>query len=166
MKNFIVLLLTVTGYANAENTYITMPNEGWTLLLDTPPITSSKNDVKNRMVRYMGSSIETGITISVNSNTDAASSNKECFDTYWQKAQQNPVMVKTSIDTSNNKTAYYASHQSEGEYRGKAFKTANGHAYFVKGGLCIDVHVSHWPFDDDSEDMVNEIIKSLEIIED
>jgi len=165
VRVFLTLALFFSSLVSAEDTYITMPNENWTLKLDTPSITSSKMEVRNRLIRYVGSSVETGVTLSVNSETEASSSNQECYETFWAKAQSNPVMVKASIKTKKDNKAYYATHQSEGEYKGQAFKTANGHAYFVKNGICIDLHVSHWPFVEESESIVNAILESTEIVE-
>ena len=165
MRIFLLLTLFVTSSVSAEETYITIPGENWTLMLETPPITSSKLEVSNRLVRYVGSSVETGVTLSVNTETEASKNNRECFEVFWSKAQNNPVMVKASIRTKNNNKAYYATHRSEGEYKGQAFKIANGHAYFVKNGICVDLHVSHWPFTSESEIIVSNILESLKIIE-
>jgi len=165
MRIYIILALFFASLVSAEDTYITIPNENWTLKLDTPPITYSKLEVRNRLVRYIGSSVETGVTLSVNSETEASSKSQECFEVFWAKAQNNPVMVKASIKTKNDSKAYYATHLSEGEYKGQAFKTANGHAYFVRNGLCVDLHVSHWPFTGESERVVSDILESLEIIQ-
>jgi len=165
MRLLFLLALVLSPIANAEETYITMPNENWTLKLETPPITSIEMKARNRIIRYLGSSVETGVTISVSSEIEASSSNEECFKAFWAKAQLNPVMVKPSIKTRNDVKAYYATHQSEGEYKGQPFKTANGHAYFAKDGICIDLHVSHWPFTEKSEGIVSSILESIQIIE-
>ena len=57
----------------------------------------------------------------------------------------------------------YATHLSEGEYKGQPFKLAAGHAYFVKNGVCVDLHVSHFPFSDKSDKIVKDIIVSSKI---
>ena len=165
MRLRFILALILSPIANAEETYITMPNENWTLKLEIPPITNIEMKTRNRIIRYLGSSVETGVTISVSSEIEASSSNEECFKTFWAKAQLNPVMVRSSIKTQNDTKAYYATHQSEGEYKGEAFKTANGHAYFAKDGICMDLHVSHWPLTETSEGIVSSILESIEIVE-
>lgn len=165
MRILLISALFFASLVSAEDTYITIPNENWTLKLNTPPITSSKLEVSNRLVRYIGSSVETGVTLSVNSETEASSNNQECFEVFWAKAQNNPVMVKTSVKTNSDNKAYYATHRSEGEYKGQAFKTANGHAYFARNGICVDLHVSHWPFTGESERIISDILESFVIIE-
>jgi hypothetical protein len=165
MKLTIALLVLLSTPLHAETTYITIPGEGWTLKVETPPLTSSKSEVAGRILRYLGSSVETGISLSIYTEIEGSSNNIECFETYWKKAQENPVMVKASIKEFSDEKAMYATHSSEGEYQGQAFKTANGHAYFVKNGVCVDVHVSHWPYTEKSENAVEGIIKSLAIID-
>jgi hypothetical protein len=150
---------------HAETTYITIPGEGWTLKVETPPLTSSKSELEGRVLRYLGSSVETGISLSINTETESSSDNIQCFEIHWKKAQNNPIMVKTSIKEFSDEKAMYATHTSEGEYQGQAFKTANGHAYFVKNGICVDLHVSHWPYTEKSEDAVEGVIKSFAIID-
>lgn len=158
------ILLLCSTHAVSENTYITIPGEDWTLMLDTPPITSTQSQADGRLLRYTGSDIDTGVTLSVNTETESSGSHKECFDAFWEKAQKNPVMVKGSIATFENEKAMYATHHSEGEYRGQPFKTANGHAYFVNNGICVDLHVSHWPRIEDSDDIVKDILLSIKVI--
>lgn len=161
----LTLATMLPAIACAEATYITIPGERWTLRLETPAITSSEIKVKSRRVRYIGSSIETGITVSLHGEIKGAGSNQDCFDTFWPKAQTNPVLLQGTVSTHSNGQAHYATHQSEGEYKGQSFKTANGHAYFARNGLCFDLHVSHWPFREGSEALVNSILKSIHIVE-
>lgn len=165
LRSVTATLLLISSNVFAETTYITIPGEGWSLALNTPPMTATKSQSSDRVLRYTGSSITTGVTLSVNTELDASESNNECFNAYWDKAQKNPTMVKESIETFNNSNAMYATHYSEGEYRGQPFKMANGHAYFVNSGVCVDLHVSHWPRTDESKKLVKDILLSLKIIE-
>ena len=164
MKFFAVLLLIASSAVIAEDTYITIPGEGWSLKLDTPAITSSKSEVEGRILKYVGSSVETGVTLSVNTELEASKNNQQCFDVFWAKAQKNPMMVKSSINIFIDEKAMYATHRSEGEYKGQPFKTANGHAYFAYNGICVDLHVSHWPLSDKSDEIVKTIILSAAIV--
>ena len=157
------MLLLVSNQAFSESTYVTIPGEGWSLSLDTPPMTATKSQAEGRLLRYTGSSITTGVTLSVNTEIEASGSHKECFDFYWGKAQKNPMLMKETINTFKNSKAMYATHYSEGEYRGQPFKTANGHAFFVNNGVCIDLHVSHWPREKESDKIVKDILMSLKI---
>jgi len=164
MKKALVLLL-VAGAAHAETSYLTVPGEGWSMKFDAPAMTDVKGKMDSRSFGYLASSTQTGVTISIYTETDGSSDNETCRRIYWGKGLENPNLVKDSVKLFETNSAKYVTHRSEGVYRGTAFKTANGHAFFVKNGLCVDVHVSHWPYRDDSEAIVEKILRSVSIVE-
>lgn len=165
MRILLILTLSVVSLASAEDTYITMPNAHWTLKLDTPPMSFSELWKKGQLARYIALSIETGVNLNVFAETEGAGSHKECFKTFWPRTQDNPYIVKVTIKTRKDRAAYYGTYLAEGHYQGRAFKLVNGHAYFVKNGHCIDLHVTHGPFTDESEGIINDILRSIKIIE-
>ncbi|MFA5938873.1 MAG: hypothetical protein WC809_05920 [Sinimarinibacterium sp.] len=160
-----MLLFLFSTIARAEPFYITIPGEGWSLKVDAPPMTSVKGTSEGRIYQYMASSVETGLTLSLHTETEGGRSNQECRETYWRLAQRNPTLVKDTVTLSGSEQALFATHLSEGVYKGEAFKTANGHAYLAKNGLCIDLHASHWPYDVSSEKRVEEILRSVTIVQ-
>lgn len=166
MRSLIFLTAFCAASALAESTYITMPGQGWTLKLDTPAITASETTVEGLRIKFMGSSTDTGITLSVHGEPEGAANNQTCFETFWGRGKANPTVIAATVSTTSDATAHYVTHQSEGVYRGQQFKTANGHAYFARGGLCMDLHVSHWPFSEGSEAQVSGILGSIEVIQD
>jgi hypothetical protein len=164
VKFLTVLLLTPLA-AVAEIQYITIPGEGWHLTLDAPPLTNTEAKARGRIFRYLASSVETGVTVSVNTETEGSKSNAQCRDTYWTRQQTNPVLVKGSESVFEDDTAYYSTYRSEGVYKGEPFKTANAHAYIARNGICADIHVSHWPYNEESESIVAEIVTSIAVVD-
>jgi hypothetical protein len=73
-------------------------------------------------------------------------------------------MKKSDINLSGSDNALFATHLMETVLQGTTQKTANGHAYFAKNGLCMDLHVSHWPYQPGSEKRVETILKSLAVV--
>jgi len=161
----LAILLLAPLVAVAEIQYITIPGEGWHLALNTPPLTNTEAKSRGRIFRYLASSVETGVTVSVNTETQGSSSNAECRDKYWSKQQANPMLVKGSETVFEDDTAYYSTYRSEGVYEGQPFKTANAHAYIARNGICADVHVSHWPYTEESESMVADIVTSIAVVD-
>jgi hypothetical protein len=161
----VAILLLLPLAAVAEIQYITIPGEGWHLKLDAPPLTNTEAQSRGRIFRYLASSVETGVTVSVNTETQASKSNAECRDRYWAKQRTNPMLVKGSEAAFEDDAAYYSTYRSEGVYKGQPFKTANAHAYIVKDGICADVHVSHWPYTEESESLVEDIVTSIAIVD-
>lgn len=162
MKQALVMLL-LCGAAHAEPTWITVPGEGWSVKLDAPPMTNIKGEREGRRFKYLASNTETGVTFSIHTETAAADNKDSCRATYWARGSTNPTLVKESVRQFESDAASFVTHRSEGSYKGTPFKTANGHAYLVKGGLCLDVHVSHWPYRDDSEALVEKVLRSVSI---
>lgn len=162
---YIFLLLFFSTSVFADTQYITIPGEGWHLKVDSPAFTNVESSMRERVFRYIASSIETGVTLSVNTKLEGASTNTECRETNWKKNLTNPMLTKGSEKLFEKKGYLFSSYRSEGEYKGKHFKTANTHAYISRNGICADIHVSHWPYDENSEDIVSKIIQSVTVIE-
>lgn len=165
MNPLILLALLLSPVvAGAESHYITVPGEGWSLKLDAPALASSKGQSEGRRFKYMGSSA-TGVTLSLHAEPESATSAGACRDAFWTKSQNNPHLVKSSAKLSESERMAFATHLSEGSFQGKAFKSANGHAYFVQKGLCMDLHVSHYPYAEGSEKVVEDILKSAMVLQ-
>ncbi len=161
----LLLSLLLPLAAHAETVYITIPGQGWHLTLDAPPLTNTEAKSRGGIFRYLASSVETGVTVSVNTETEGAENNAQCRETYWTKTQTNPMLVKGSEREFENDTAHFSAYRSEGVYKGQPFKTANAHAYISRDGICADVHVSHWPYNGDSNQIVAAIIQSVSIVD-
>lgn len=161
----LLIFLLMPFAVQAEPVYITIPGEGWHLTIDTPPLTHTEARAKGRIFRYLASSVETGVTVSVNTEIEGSRDNAECRETFWSKTQTAPTMVKGSEREFENDTAHFSTYRSEGVFQGQAFKTANAHAYIARDGVCADVHVSHWPYKEDSDELVAAIITSVTIID-
>ena len=157
------VLFLATGIASADPLYITVPAEEWTLKLDTPAMTNTRATSEGRRYQYQASSVETGITLSLHSETEGGRSNDECRDTYWKKNLSSPT-TKSDINLWGTDSASLVTHLTDVVYQGKPQKTANGHAYFVKNGLCMDLHVSHWPYQSSSEKRVEAVLRSLTVV--
>lgn len=162
---FLAVLSLMPLTAFAEIQYITIPGEGWHLTSDAPPLTNTEAISRGRIFRFLASSVEAGVTVSVNTETQGSKSNADCRDKHWTKQRTNPMLVKDSESIFENDTASYSTYRSEGVYKGEPFKTANAHAYIAKDGICADVHVSHWPYTEESESIVADIVNSIAIVD-
>lgn len=125
LKSIVFALSLASGMAVADPLYITIPGEGWTLKLDTPPMTNTRASSQGRLYQYMASSLATGITLSVHTETVGAGSNDECRETYWSKSKDSPT-IKGDISLTGNETALFATHHTEAVLQGKTHKTAVG----------------------------------------
>lgn len=164
MNRFLIAALLLPTIALAETHYITVPGEGWSLKLELPPVANAKSQTEGRRFQYLGNT-RSGVTLSLYAELDGAQSHEACRETFWAKSLNNPNLVKDSAKLFATESAAFATHLSEGSYQGKPFKTANGHAYFVNMGLCMDLHVSHYPYGEGSEKQVEDILRSAAIVQ-
>lgn len=162
MKLWLFLLL-MPLLAQAESFYLTVPGEGWSLQLDAPAIDGIKGERKGRYYRVTAMSLSSGVTFSLHSETEASASHTECREKYWALSQTAP-WKRENIRLFDEGNFAYVSHTMEVTYQGQLVKTANGHAYFVKNGLCMDLHVSQHPLQASSEKTIEAILRSLKLV--
>jgi hypothetical protein len=152
------------GSVQAEPLYVTVPGEGWTLKIEAPAMKLTRGLGEGRRCQYRAASIESGFTVSLSSELEGTRDNDECRQVYWSKSEGGPTK-KSDIKLFRSDRASLVTHLAEAVLQGATHKTANGHAYFVKNGLCMDLHVSHWPYQSGSEQKVEEILRSMTLVD-
>jgi len=163
MKNLLALLLLVPVFAHADALYITVPGEAFSVKLDTPALTRTQGQAEGRRFKYMASGGGSGITISLFSETVGGGSHEECRSTYWKKTQDAPIQF-SDVRLYGNDAALFVSSVMEATLQGAKQKAADGHAYFARNGLCMDLHVSHYPYQPGSEKKVEAVLQSLALL--
>lgn len=167
-KALIVTLLTTLPLAViAEPNIVTIPNQGWSLIVETPPLTSSESTNKDGRFRYIGADTASGITFSIHTeDLDFGNqSNAQCRDKYWMKTKNNPYIIKDSIELFETTIMLGVMYRIEGKYMGQPYKTSSSHGYFVKNGKCVDLHVSQIPYSDEGMKNVKNIVSTARIME-
>lgn len=166
MKTLLFIALTAWPLAVvAERNIVTIPGQGWHLVVDTPPLTSSESTGEQGLFSYTGADGNSGITFSIHTEDMKGGSNKQCRDEYWAKAQKNPYVVKASAVPFETPTILGVTYRSEGEYKGQPFTTVNSHGYFVKGGKCVDLHVSQIPYSDEGRKKVESVVRTSKVMQ-
>lgn len=160
----ILVLAAVPLAAFAESNIVTIPGQGWHLVVDIPPLADSKGEAANGRFSYTGTSIESGITFSIHTEEMKDADNAQCRAEYWGKAQANPYIVKDSATLFETDSLHGVSYRSEGEYQGRAFTMVNAHGYFVENGKCVDLHVSQLPFSETGKAKVERIVRTSRVM--
>lgn len=160
-----LLLLTCVTSAFAEPNIVTIPGEGWHLVVDAPALTSSEGSNEDGRFSYTGADINSGVTFSINTEDMNNGSNKACRDMYWAKTKNNPYIVKDSPVLFDTPTLHGVTYRSGGEYKGRPFTTVNAHGYFVKKGKCVDLHVSQIPYTDEGKAKIEKMVRTAKIME-
>ena len=154
----VVFMSALPIVAVAEPNIVTIPAQGWSLIVDTPPLTSSESSNKDGRFRYIGADSESGITFSIFTEDMENQSNIQCRDKYWKKSKDNPYIIKDSVRFFEATSMLGVSYRIEGSYMGRPYKTASSHGYFVKNGKCVDLHVSQIPYSDEAMKIVESIV--------
>jgi hypothetical protein len=133
-----LLLLTATS-AGAQPTTVFIPGRSWVLTFDIGLVTQYQARSSSPQFQYAAST--SGVADSPRTNlsffleAQASGSKLACYMAFWTKAASNPLIDQASI----KRTSYEA-------YEQVLYRLQNGqqHAnfYFVKDGLCADVHIS------------------------
>lgn len=135
----VALLLLVGTSAGAEPTTVFIPGRSWVLTFDIGLVTLYQARSSGQQFQYAAST--SGVldsprtALSFFLEPEAGDSKQACFTAYWTKARSNPLIEEASVR-----------HTSYDAYEQVLYRLRNGqqHAnfYFVKDGLCADVHIS------------------------
>ena len=161
----LAIFMTLSQAVVAEPNIITVPAQGWSLIVNTPPLTSSESTNKDGRFRYIGADTESGITFSIHTEDLESGSSVQCRDKYWGKTKNNPYIIKESVELFEAAIMVGVTYRIEGKYKGQPYKTASSHGYFVKNGKCVDLHVSQIPYSDEGRKNVEDIVRSARIMQ-
>lgn len=138
-KRLIAASILVSMCAHAEVAQVHIPGKSWGIRFDMPTISQYQGVGNGRSFQYKAVSAggpgtpQTMLTLFL--EPEAFGSNKECFQSYWSKSKQNPLIDQSSIKTTsmqNFEAVHYKYVPGQ----------PNANFYLVNQGYCIDVHVS------------------------
>ena len=167
MKRYIVVLLSIFGSTcvYGDPMVVTIPADGWHLLIDVPPIMNLDSKYRRGRFQLTGSETVTGITFSVFTEKASDASNDRCRDENWSKTAGNPIIDQATVQKYSSDVFSAVTYNIDGEYRGEHVKASNGHFYFVKANKCVDVHVSKYPYVHGDEEVIRRTGKSIRVLE-
>lgn len=166
MKRYgLLAIVLIATSVSAESQIVTIPAQGWHLVVEVPPLTSSESTTIGGRFSYTGADGKSGITFSIHTEDAKGGSHKECRDEYWKQSLANPYIVKGSAELFETPTLLGVTYRSEGEHKGKRFALVNSHGYFVKNGTCVDLHVSQIPYSPEGAETVERIVRTSKVLQ-
>ena len=124
----------------------------------------SRNDEPGRF-SYLASAAE-GLVLSVfvESSEGKGQSNVGCANFYWQRAQENPMIVAGSVKQLSRKGWVQTMYLIKAKLNGQTVLQINHNLFNYRDGHCIDVHASHVIEKDDtrSYDLLMEFSASVQ----
>ena len=134
------ILQSATRIAPARTTpiEIAIPNEGWFISFEAPPLTEVTQSDHSGDFSLSGTSHRFNLSLFVEKPRDQGKSHRDCRDYYWSRASKNPRIVKKSISFSENDR--YARVQCD--TRASGILQTHVNYYFAFRDKWVDVHIS------------------------
>ena len=150
--------------ADADSNIITIPGQGWHLVLDVPPLTSTRSESNGSLFTYQGEDTVSGLTLRVTTELLPDGDNAKCRQQAWARTREESNVIKGSLDRFENRMLLGATYQSTLDAMGRRFATANASGYFVVNDRCVDVRASVTPYAEKARQTVLAIVQSLRIM--
>jgi hypothetical protein len=144
MKNAIIfiILLCISTVSFAAEEKVIIPNEGWFITFDSPPLSKKQESRIEKGYAFRGSSGRFNISLYVEKPQSYGAMNKDCFEFYWPKASKDPSIPKNTIKISETSKYVRGQYDVVMEYKGKTIRHRNVNYYFVFNDKWVDVHIS------------------------
>lgn len=126
----------------AEKTAIEVPQKGWEIQFESPPLAEKKESREEDGYTFRGSSGRFTISFFVRQPQGEGTTNKDCYEFYWQRTSQNSLIVKDSVMTSETPKYIRVQYIMVVEIVGRAYRQMHVHYYFALGGNWAEVHIS------------------------
>lgn len=159
-KRLIAASILVSMCAHGEVAQVHIPGKHWGIRFDMPTISQYQGVGDGKSFQYKAVSAgepgtpQTLLTLFL--EPDASGSNKACFESYWAKSKQNPLIEASSVRTTSMRNV-------EAVHYTYVNGQSNANFYLVNQGYCIDVHVSLSAGAPEAEKTLTAIGESLRI---
>jgi hypothetical protein len=144
MKKVIILiiLLCISTVSFAAEEKVIIPNEGWFITFDSPPLSQKQESSIEKGYAFRAKSGRFNISLYVEKPQFHGATNKDCFDFYWPKASQDPSIPNNTIKVLETSKYVRGQYDIVMEYQGKTIRHRNVNYYFVFNDKWVDVHIS------------------------
>jgi len=162
---FLLLLLVASATSADEPYLLTVPGQGWALHLNLPPLSQYQAETVDQGFRFMGSSEESGVILSVLVEESEAEDAKACRVEYWASGSQNPMIVGETVELRDLGPHPGVVYTLEGDYQGQHVKAENANIYIFHEGRCVDLHLSRFPYEEGARERLAAIAATVDVRE-
>lgn len=158
-----LLALAALGAAPAVEPFVvTVPDSGWRLTFEAPPLKNYAGQTKEDDFMFQGvGAAGFNVTAFVEAPANDRPGHEACYEHYWPMAKRNPMIDQASVRVTKSdrfvKVAYLI--KPPGTQNGKANRHAN--FFIAHEGRWLDVHISQSPPRPDEDDLFAAFEKSL-----
>ncbi len=138
----LIVVLLFSGVAFAGEVKVNIPEAGWSITFDSPPLSEMKESRREGEYAFKANSGRFNISFFVEKPHGTGSGNRDCYNFYWPQASRNPMIAKDSIVTSETSRYVRVQYDMFVDFQGKRIQHRNINYYFVYRDKWIDVHIS------------------------
>ena len=155
-------LSTSKPIAGAEPFRLTVPNQGWFLTFESPPLINYLGQTKGKNFQFRAVG-ETGFNVSmfVEEPKAKADGHEACFNYYWPLAKRNPMVDQKTVKVTKTDRYVKVSYSIKVRDGDKEVASPHVNYYFAFQDRWMDVHTSRYPPGKDDDDVLGMFEKSI-----
>lgn len=127
----------------AEITTLTIPDQGWAITFDAPPLRPVREADSNDHYMYYGNANFFSVVINVDTPAcDGGDSHENVLNCFWPKASKEPLINQASVQKSCNSNYCKLSYELENSFQDKSIKQRHVYFLFAYRNKWNNVHIS------------------------
>jgi hypothetical protein len=138
----LALMLVFAGSAVAVPTRVEIPHQGWSIVFDSPPLSRQEESRGDGEYAFRANSERFNISLFVEKPGGPGQAHRDCYEFYWSKGGQNPMMDKASLQRSETPKYVRVQYDIVSQFQGQPIRQRHVNYFFVYGGKWVDVHIS------------------------
>ena len=144
LKTLVAVLVAITfpAIALAENMEVIIPDEGWRISFDAPPLSQKQDARRGGDYVFKATSDRFNLSLFVEQPQGKGNAHKDCYRFYWPQASRNPMIAKDTMVTSDTAKYVRVQYDIVAELDGQPIRQRNVNYYIAYRGKWIDVHIS------------------------
>lgn len=128
----------------AELTTMAIPDQGWAITFDAPPLRPVREADSNDHYMYYGNANFFSVVINVDTpSCDGGESHENVLNCFWPKASKDPLINQASVQKSCNSHYCKISYDLENSFQDKGIRQRHVYYLFAYRNKWNNVHVSY-----------------------
>jgi hypothetical protein len=138
----LISVLAFPSIAFAEQVTIEIPNAGWGITFDAPPLSNNEESRRGSDYAFGATSERFTLSFYVEEPGGSGNTHTDVYDFYWSKASQNSLIDILSIQRSETPRYVRVQYSTTIKFQGQTIRQKHVNYYFAFQGKWVDVHIS------------------------
>lgn len=129
--------------ALADPTTLTIPNQGWHVTFDAPPLTKLEESNTPIRYKYRAGAGRFNLSLFVElPGCNGGTTHKAVYDCLWPMMTNNPMLIKSSAVATSTPNFYKIESDAEAKTQNETIRMRNVNYLFYYRGKWMDLHIS------------------------